>query len=70
MHPYYEKNKKKYNKDIYKLLSYIKDEVTETFDLDFETVVKTVQDTFVKMDNALVGLICPSFALCAICLKE
>lgn len=47
MHPYYEKNKKKYNKDIYELLSYIKDEVTETFGLDFETVVKTVQDTFV-----------------------
>ena len=22
------------------------------------------------MDNALVGLICPSFALCAICLRE
>lgn len=48
MHTYYEKNKKKYNKDIYKLLSYVKDEVTETFHLDFEMIVKTVQDTFVS----------------------
>lgn len=46
MHSFYEKNKEKYNKDILKLLSYIKPEATESFHTDFEAIVNNVQNIF------------------------
>lgn len=46
MHPYYLKNKKKYNKEIEKLLGFGKTEVEELFKADFYIVVEQVKNAF------------------------
>lgn len=46
MHPYYFKHKKKYNKEIEKLLGFGKTEVEELFKEDFCIIVNQVNDAF------------------------
>lgn len=46
MHPYYLKHKKRYAKEIEKLLSFGKTEVEELFKEDFSVIVNQVKDTF------------------------
>lgn len=46
MHPYYLKHKKRYAKEIEKLLSFGKTEVEELFEEDFLVIVKQVKNTF------------------------
>ncbi len=46
MHPYYLKHKKRYAKEIEKLLSFGKTEVEELFEEDFPVIVKQVKNTF------------------------
>ena len=46
MHPYYLKHKKRYVKEIEKLLSFGKSEVEELFKEDFSVIVNQVKDTF------------------------
>ena len=43
MHPYYLKHKKRYAKEIEKLLSFGKTEVEELFEEDFPVIVKQVR---------------------------
>ena len=46
MHPYYLKHKKRYNKEIEKLLGFGKTDVEELFEEDFHIVVNKVKNTF------------------------